>query len=265
MSHELRHPRTFPLVETSRWLGPESLTLFHETLKKSHGAISCLPVEGSVIPIVEGTPDGALPDEDGWDAQEAVAKAALQQAGVKFGKKLGCGTYGCAYAAKVGNENIVVKITGDAAEAAAAQGVLTAIAEGRTTWDKLKALARLRCVYSFTEKGRRGLKQVPVYAVLQEKLAPLKAADVKFIDAHRWMMVVDHPDVVRLAQEQLGARGVDNVLRIAAARAELQRIGIFWGDVHGGNLLADSKGRWSIIDLGASNNERGVDVPALSL
>ncbi len=262
--HELRHSRAFPLVETSRWLGEEHLSLFHETLKRSHGEISCLPVEGA-IPVVEGTPDGALPDEDGWDAQEAVAKAALQQAGVKFGKKLGCGTYGCAYAAKIGGENIVVKITGDAAEAAAAQGVLTAIAEGRTTWSKLKALARLRCVYSFTEKGRRGPKQVPVYAVLQEQLAPLKAADMRFIDAHRWMLVVDHPDVVRLADEQLGTSGMDNVLRVAAARAELRKIGIFWGDVHSGNLLANAQGHWTIIDLGASNNERGVDVPALAV
>lgn len=244
----------------SRWLDDETSANYVETLRKAHRGIACLPTVGTT-PIVDGTPDGPLPDDgDDFSRNERIAKGALAAAGVRIGRKLGCGTYGCAYEGKLNGEDIVVKITGDAAEAAAAQGVLSAIADGRTSWKQLAALAKLKCVYSFVDGAG---EQIPVYAVLQEKLGELPRKDRKFIDLHRWLLVIDHPTVPKLAKAALGRAGVDNARRVSETRTELARIGIFWGDVHSGNLLADADGRWTIIDLGASNNERGVDVPAL--
>jgi len=237
----------------------------------------CLRVDDEIV-LDDDTPDGAIPawGETSSDDKRAIAQAArlkaewnqnlsrakraLTKHGVSFGKQLGCGSYGCAFLAELDGEEIVCKITGDRAEAAAAQGVIRALAEKRTSKKKLAALVDLLCVYAFVDQ--RGA-QIPIYAVLQRRVQALSDEEVDFIDRYRWSLVARAEEVYGRARQELGPDGVRNVRRVQATRDELRKIGIEWTDLHGGNVLADDAGGWVIIDLGASNSDSPVDVPAI--
>lgn len=230
----------------------------NELLQRAKRSIPCLESSDS-FEIEEGVADGPGPASRSWSGSLRAMRTALKSQGVTLGVQLGCGTYGCAFEARRGSSELVVKVTGDAAEAAAAQAVLTAIAEGRTSWERLDGLGRLTCVYGLQHKGKKG----PIYSIFQEKLHPLVEEDVAFINRYRWSFVIGHEELEKLALAALGARGRENARRVQRVRAELERCGVSWNDIHGGNLLADARGRWTVIDLGASNNRDRVRVPLL--
>lgn len=55
-----------------------------------------------------------------------------------------------------------------------------------------------------------------------------------------------------------------DVQELKAGIVALKRAGITWTDAHGGNIGRDARGRWKILDMGASSTPLDVDVPELA-
>ena len=236
----------------------------------------CLALTGQLA--VVGEPSGErvergdparlapAPNTPAWTAHEDVAKHALNQRGVVVADLIACGGLGCAYAAQ-GQPNLVVKITGDPSEAAAAQTVVTAVGEGRADWDRdLPALVRFLCVYA--------LEDVPLFVIMQERLAGHLPADAnefvwkhKIMQSHRFALVAGKADDYRMrarlrteAQERGLLPEFDRLLRTLDT---LHRLGIEWHDLHTGNIMQDAQGHWRVLDLGESYSGT-VEIPSFA-
>lgn len=182
-----------------------------------------------------------------WLAGRELLFRELERAGVRVTNwNLGCGSFGCVYPIE-GRPDVVVKITGDFSEAAAARTVVLAEAQGK----HFPALVRYHCVY--------GVKGAPMFAVLMERLLRLDPPEYKFIaSVENDLDAANRGDrealasTIARAREALGAHGAEQVRRLVQTVEALRGIGIRYHDLHRGNVLKDASGAWRIIDLGVS-------------
>ena len=170
---------------------------------------------------------------------------------------LGCGSFGCAYTVE-GHPGIVVKITGDSSEAAAANAVIAARARGAV----FPGLVRYLCAYAVQDRK--------VYVLIMEKLLPLPRVDQEWIHDHGDDIVKaarrEHTTAAAWAAQIAGgsARVTNVALLIETLRALWRQAGVHWIDLHGGNVLVHpADGRWRIIDLGISNVNPAQRLPRL--
>jgi len=226
--------------------------------------ITCLSSEG-VTPVRGDYPDD-LPipghsdpvKQKAWTTASAKALEILAKKGLRPAKKLGCGTYGCAYTIE-GLPNRVLKLTGDNVEAASVQTVLAAIQDGRTTWESLPALSHFYCVYAL---ARTDGTPLGIFALIQNKMRPLSAKEQRFVTTYRYTILSasSRANAVRRAEEQLGPEAAQQVQRLGDTVGELGRIGVWWDDLHAGNVMQDDAGNWKIIDLGAGESQAEVSL-----
>jgi len=193
-----------------------------------------------------------------WTAASTRALEILARHRLGVGARLGCGTYGCAYSLAE-FPNRVLKLTGDNVEAASVQTVLAAIKDGRTTWASLPALSQFYCVYALAKTDGTPLG---VFALIQDKMKPLPSKAQRFITTYRYTILSpsSRQNAVRHATEQLGPEGARQVQRLGDTIVELGRIGVWWDDLHAGNVMQDAAGDWKIIDLGAGESPAQVDL-----
>lgn len=223
--------------------------------------VSCLVGDGrtTVSPINRPGRSRTLPGDPGWSAALAWATRILATHGVKLGEKLGTGSYGSAFVngTDASDTTRVVKVTGDASEAAAAQSVLDAIAADKITWGDLPALGRIDCVYALGEGSGPDL-----YVINQERVAgDLHPEAAVFVNNHRFAIALRKSEAIKQARE-VGPDVARNTQRVMKTIEALNRVGIQWEDVSSGNVLLGRTGNWTVVDLGASNSA-GTAVPAL--
>jgi hypothetical protein len=193
-----------------------------------------------------------------WQQYVAYTKAVLENHGVRLdAKPLGCGSYGCAFGLP-GRTDVVVKITGDRAEAAALLRVNEAVASEQTSWDRLPALAKASCIYGMLDDCDRPL---PIFVITQERLPKRLSKDAGQIVNDYWTQILDvaagkkdTQNIRGWAEQVLGEDGLAELDALIATVAELSRIGVHWTDLHEGNVMADAKGHWKIVDLGFSRS-----------
>lgn len=173
---------------------------------------------------------------------------ALRAENIQLGRKLGCGSFGCAYTRK-GYPDQVVKITGDPSEVAAAQRVI----EARKRGHRLPGVVRF--YRTFAVQSSR------LFVVVQERLLPLRAEEYRLIEEqHNALYNLGTLGTPR--DQQKGAkllardyavpwRAIYDLLRVFD---ELRDIGVEWHDLHEGNVLRSSSGRLKVIDLGISRS-----------
>lgn len=180
-----------------------------------------------------------------WQVAAHKLPAVFTAEGIHLGKKLGCGTFGCAYL-DADNSHRVIKITGDPSEASAAARVIVARSEGH----RLPAVVRFFSV--------RAVLDNPLFVIRQERLIPLARRQFEMI-AENADAMYDTAYDSDAAQVAL-ARTLERKYRVAAALTlpilrtfrQLRAIGVDYHDLHEGNVLRDAAGRFKIIDLGIS-------------
>jgi hypothetical protein len=256
--------RRIPMVRLTvdearqRFSGVERLRAIPPAPSRNAPPITCLAPGGTVA--VEGEPLAERiapePESPAWDAIEAPVRDTLARRGLVAAERLACGGLGCAYAVE-GQPRLVVKITGDPSEAAAAQKVVDAVGHGVVSWAvDLPALVRFVCVYAFAE--------VPLFAVVQERLAShLPEAGEEFVwkhklfpASHRFAFVAGKPNSypmradLRAEADTLGFLAEFD--RLLTTLDTLHRLGIEWHDLHTGNIMQDYEGHWRVLDLGES-------------
>ena len=224
------------------------------------GSHTCLVPEGAVTVRGSSSDNCRAPatNSEAWWQYVAYAKWVLDRHDVHLeDKPLGCGTYGCAFGVR-GRTDVVVKITGDRAEAAALLRVNEAVAQGETTWDALPALARATCVYGMLDNCDRPL---PIFVITQERLPKKLDREAAQIVNDYWVQILDmaagkrdRDNVRGWALNKIGRRGLRQLDALVATVAELTRIGVHWTDLHEGNVMVDAANRWKIVDLGFSRS-----------
>jgi hypothetical protein len=233
------------------------------------GSHTCLVPEGAVTVRGSSSDKCRAPGTNtpAWQQYVAYAKWVLDRHGVKLdAKPLGCGSYGCAFGLP-GRTDVVVKITGDRAEAAALLRVNEAVASEQTSWDRLPALAQASCIYGMLDDCDRPL---PIFVITQERLPKRLSKDAGQIVNDYWTQILDvaagkkdTQNIRGWAEKVLGEDGLAELDALIATVAELSRIGVHWTDLHEGNVMVDAKGHWKIVDLGFSRSPDTV-VGALS-
>jgi hypothetical protein len=193
-----------------------------------------------------------------------------------LGELLGQGTQGQAY--RVANRpNLVLKVTADRSEAAAAHQILNEVRQGKARWADFPALGRIYDVYGVLDDCDQPL---PVFVVLQEFVPePVPSHAAGFFDeatglssdgtkssrGGTWgerIVQVAWQDPRPMAQ----GRDLPSDLRQAVRRhrTDLEQVfslvltirkmawhGVAWHDLHAGNVR-QANGVWKIIDLGYS-------------
>lgn len=196
--------------------------------------------------------------------QRFVETVRRRLPGIGLGKKLGCGSWGCAYRAKE-RPGVVVKITGDRAEAAAAHRLLTAIQEKKVSWKDFPALARVYDVYGVLDDCEW---PIPVFVILQEEVPEKAPSSLSGYLTYRvgtgaedrvWHAIVNtawgtarQVPVKLLDLAEDFDLPHDQVVALTATIRVLASIGVYWHDLHDENVRVDDKGDWKIIDLGFS-------------
>jgi len=223
------------------------------------------PGEETTLPSPEEkTPSPA------WAANLAAAKEILAKNGITLGKMLGkCGTFGCAFEV-VGYPDVVLKLSGDSIEAASAQTVLASIASGESTWASFPALAQLHCVYAL---ARTDGKPIGTFALLQQKLRPLSVGVQQFINAWRYSLLSPvrerrvgahdphaREQAIQRMRREIGPAESRQARLLGETMDALDAIGVWWDDLHSGNVMQDAAGNWKIIDLGAGQSPPQVAV-----
>ena len=171
--------------------------------------------------------------------------------GKKIGKKIGCGVFACAYAL---GKSKVVKFTRD-------QDDVAALLEAQP----LGVVPKVYNVYKLKQGGtiKPHDEEVPVFALVLERLKPLSVPRRKILDA----VLYQTPDVVAgysTREDVCGAAGPEASVceQTVDIAQKLKDIGIDWSDVHAGNIGIDRKGNVKALDLGVSQTElkRRIDV-----
>lgn len=173
---------------------------------------------------------------------------ALRAQNIQLGRKLGCGSFGCAYTRK-GYPDQVVKITGDPSEVAAAERVIAA----RRAGARLSGVVRF--YRTFAVQGSS------LFVVIQERLQPLSAKEYRLIEEQQDALYQlgtrgspkQQKTSARLLSKDYGvsSSAIYDLLRVFA---DLYRIGVEWHDLHEGNVLRSASGRLKVIDLGISRS-----------
>lgn len=253
MAHPTPSPGFFPREE-----GRPSLKVV-ERLRAGKGRTK-LPTEGALFTSAAMDQDCRVPP--GSPEFQIYTEIIQQQIRGGLGRKLGCGTWGCAYRAK-GDPGRVIKITGDRAEVAAAHNLLTAIRKRRASWSDFPALARIYDVYGVLDLCGWPL---PVFVIVQENIPedPPAELDGYLTESspdgkETWWRLVEAgwgrtgrvpADLLRRARDF--GLPAEEVRSLVATIHALRQVPISWHDLHAGNVRADGNGRWKIIDLGVS-------------
>lgn len=177
-----------------------------------------------------------------------VVEEALRAEGIQLGRKLGCGSFGCAYTRK-GYPDQVVKITGDPSEVAAAQRVI----EARKKGHRLPGVVRFYRAFA--------VQNSQLFVVVQERLLPLRAEEYRLIEEQQNALyrlgTLGTPRDQQKGSKLLARdyrvpwRAIYDLLRVFD---ELSNIGVEWHDLHEGNVLRSPSGRLKVIDLGISRS-----------
>lgn len=267
--------RLFP----ASWLNSLKRRVMELSLRMERMVVQCPPGRGthtvqgesedydqSILDRVLGSVQrGAV-----WDKLAEYAHKVLQKHRVVLGKRLGCGTFACAYNLQ-GEEDRVAKLSGDPAEAAAWARVLS-LAKGKP-WPQ--GLIRTYCVEAFATPAPQSIVQVEgtnrrarpnrrMYLMLQDRAGALTAAEMEFLG---------HEENTNEILGAAGIAGHEGSLANAVGQAVfadvnwqavqalvstirwLRKQGIVWHDLHNGNVMGRGEGadrRVVIVDLGAS-------------
>lgn len=161
----------------------------------------------------------------------------------KIGKKLGCGTFACAYAK---GRDKVVKFTRDSEDVAA-------LAQAQKTG----VVPKLYATYKIKDGGHAigTYEETPVYAVVVERLRTLDPGDKAMFDEDSYKV-----DAVMRGEnedEVCDDGSCSDLVREAIeASRKLKAAGIEWIDTHGGNVGYDKKsGKLKVLDLGVTGTQ----------
>lgn len=183
-----------------------------------------------------------------WNDQAGTVDRVLASEGIRLGRKLGCGSFGCAFTDR-DHAGRVIKITGDPTEAAAAARVI----EARTAGVKLPAVVKF---YSAA-----AVRNTALFIVVQERLLPLKHNEFR--------MIAENADAIYAAgtadsvadRRALAAR-LARMYKVSPSAIrgvidvfdQLSRVGVEYHDLHEGNLMRTKSGGLRVIDLGISRS-----------
>lgn len=177
-----------------------------------------------------------------------VVELALRMEGIALGRKLGCGSFGCAYTRRDYPDQ-VVKITGDPSEVAAAQRVI----EARKRGCRLSSVVRFYRTFAVADSD--------LYVVIQERLLPLKPNEYRLLEDQGDLLYKigtlgsnrDQQRAAKLLGKDYGIpwNSLYDLLRVFD---QLSQVGVEWHDLHEGNVLRSASGRLKVIDLGISRS-----------
>jgi hypothetical protein len=183
-----------------------------------------------------------------WNDQAGEVDAVLAAEGVRMGRKLGCGSFGCAFTDR-DHANRVIKVTGDPTEVAAAARVI----EARNAGARLPAVVKFYSVAA--------VRNTDLFIVVQERLLPLKRNEYRMIEEHADAIydagLGSAPDRRALAGHLAAQYRVSrSVLRpLLDVFEQLSAIGVEYHDLHEGNVLRTKAGGLRVIDLGISRSK----------
>lgn len=218
-----------------------------------------------------------------WDTYANAGIRLLAKYGIPLGRKLGCGTFACAYEVR-DDPSSVAKLTGDPSEAVAWAKAISTVASGGE-WPQ--GLARTHCVKVLPadpdEPDRR------LFYIRQERLEPLSPEERKVFvgnifalrKAAGWTAVGAGLATAREQREArnklittfnpLGAGAVASVQVLVDGIAWMKAIGVRTPDLHPDNIMVEvvpvdgspPRRLYKLIDAGLSSSKSTL-VPALS-
>jgi hypothetical protein len=179
----------------------------------------------------------------------------------KRAKKLGCGVFACAYTAP--GAKAVVKFTRDSEDVAALlQAQRTGVVPKITKVYKLGQGGRTmpeRIPGMYSQPSPR---DVPVYALVMERLRtiPLNQQSDLNIELGVLGMLLRRgastKGLCSVIEQDDGSVGCTDLQRtVIAAYDKLAKRGIFWEDIHAGNIGYDKTGKLKVLDLGLTQTE----------
>lgn len=187
-------------------------------------------------------------------------------------RKLGCGTFACAYESPL--KSRVIKFTRDSEDVA---GLLKA--------QKTGVVPKVHAVFKLKQGGRTTPQRNPftmrvdeprhvdVYAMVVDRLETPPADEryaleedmqrlrhaIDTVDKERKPLTIDN--VCRLVNND-GDWGDDTEgsctstqMLVLDAVGKLRKIGIDWGDIHAGNFGYDKRGKLKVLDLGVTKTQ----------
>jgi|SRR5215469_12769380 len=162
-----------------------------------------------------------------------------------LGRKLGCGTFACAYEGAAPDK--VVKFTRDAEDVAA-------LLEAQPTGLVPKVFE----TYQLKSPGHAigSDKETPVYAMVVEKLQTFTPSERMALEPeldHVYTAVKHHEDPTMICEDRATCSPITR--QVAEAAQELQEAGIRWLDIHSGNIGMDKNGNVKVLDLGVTGTQ----------
>ena len=182
------------------------------------------------------------------DPIRGQVEEALAAQKIHLGRKLGCGTFGCAYLRRDYPQQ-VVKVTGDPSEVAAAERVIAARKHGH----KLPGVVKFYRVFAVRDSD--------LCIVIQERLSPLRENEYAMVEEQHHRIYNLGSGNNEAAQRKMAKKigehyGVNpsEVYSLIRVFPELRGVGVEYHDLHEGNVLRTSSGHLKVIDLGISRS-----------